>query len=179
MIGHIPLTAKEINNNMKTLTIIRHAKSSWKYPELADFDRPLNKRGKNDAPLTGRRLKEKRISPDLIITSPANRALTTAKIIAGEIGYAKKNLVSDKRVYMADSEDVVAILREVDNALKEVFIVGHNPTMTDLANDLTGEYIDNIPTCGIARLKLDIKSWKDLAPGKGKLSLFDYPKKHL
>jgi phosphohistidine phosphatase len=164
---------------MKILTIVRHAKSSWKYPELVDFDRPLNKRGKKDAPPTGRRLKEQGILPDLIIASPANRAFSTAKIIAKEIGYPKKNLVADKRVYMADTGDILAILRQVNDDFKEVFIVGHNPTMTDFANDLTGEYIDNIPTCGIARIKLDIASWKDLTTGKGELSLFDYPKKHL
>lgn len=164
---------------MKTLTIVRHAKSSWKDPDLADFDRPLNKRGKNDAPLAGHRLKEQGICPDLIITSPANRALTTAKVIAAEIDYTKKNPVIDKRVYMAGPEDILEILRQVDNAYKDVFIVGHNPTLTDLANDLTDECIDNIPTCGIARIRLDIESWRELASRKGELILFDYPKKHL
>lgn len=164
---------------MKTLTIVRHAKSSWKYPDLADFDRPLNKRGKNDAPLAARRLKKKGISPDLIITSPANRALTTAKLIIKEIDYAKKSLVTDKRVYMADGEEILELLRQVDNNYKDVFIVGHNPTMTDVTNDLTNGSIENIPTCGMARISLDIESWNDLALGMGQLVLFDYPKKHL
>ena len=163
---------------MKTLTIIRHAKSSWKDLELKDFDRPLNKRGKRDAPLAGQRLRENSISPDLIVTSPAKRALTTAKLIANEIGYSKKNLVSDQRVYMADVEDLIQILRKVDNSCKNVAIVGHNPDMTDLANELTGESIDNVPTCGVVHATLDIKSWQDLDEGKGKLVLFDYPKKH-
>ncbi|MCP4409166.1 MAG: histidine phosphatase family protein [Gammaproteobacteria bacterium] len=163
---------------MKTLTIVRHAKSSWKYPELEDFDRPLNNRGKTDAPVIGRRLKELKISPDLIITSSANRALTTAKVIAKKIGYPKKKLVADKKIYMADSEAILAVLRQVDDAYKDVFIVGHNPTQTDLANELTGEYIDNVPTCGVVRMTLDIDSWRDLKPGKGALVLFDYPKKH-
>ncbi|MEN8130184.1 MAG: histidine phosphatase family protein [Pseudomonadota bacterium] len=163
---------------MKTLTIVRHAKSSWKYPELDDFDRPLNNRGKTDAPLTGRRLKELEISPDLIITSSANRALTTAKVIAKMIGYPKKKLVADKQVYMADSEDVLTVLRQVNDANKDVFIIGHNPTLTDLANELTGEYIGNVPTCGVVRMTLDIDSWRDLKPGKGSLVLFDYPKKY-
>jgi phosphohistidine phosphatase len=164
---------------MKTLTIVRHAKSSWKYPELADFDRPLNKRGKNDAPITGSRLKGYKVSPDLIITSPANRAITTAKIIAKEVGYPKKDVIADERIYMADTEDILAVLRQVNSSYKDVLIVGHNPTLTDLANDLSGEDIDNIPTCGVARIELDIKSWNDLAPQKGALVLFDYPKKHL
>lgn len=163
---------------MKTLTIVRHGKSSWKYPELDDYDRPLNHRGKADAPLTGRRLKELKISPDLIISSSANRALTTAKVIAKKIGYPKKKLVADKQVYMADSEDILAILGQVDDGYKDVFIIGHNPTLTDLANQLTNEYIDNVPTCGVVRMTLDIDSWRDLKPGKGSLVLFDYPKKH-
>lgn len=163
---------------MRTLTIIRHAKSSWKDVELADFDRPLNKRGKGDAPLAGQRLREQNITLDLIITSPAKRALTTAKVIAEEIGYSKKNLVADRHVYMADVEDLIQMLRAVDNSYKHVAIVGHNPDLTDLANELTGEAIDNVPTCGVVHAKLDIKSWQDLDEGTAELILFDYPKKH-
>lgn len=163
---------------MRTLTIIRHAKSSWKDPELKDFERPLNKRGKRDAPLAGKRLKEYNISFDLIVTSPAKRALTTAKVIAVEIGYPKKNLIANQRIYMADVEDLIQVLRKVDNSCKHVAIVGHNPDLTDLANELTGETIENIPTCGIVHAKFNIKAWRDLDEGKGKLVLFDYPKKH-
>ncbi len=164
---------------MKIVTLVRHAKSSWDYPELTDFERPLAKRGKNDAPRVGQRLAKMKILPDLIITSPAKRALKTAKVISGEIGLGKKKLVKDKRVYMADSEDLLAILKEVDDECKEVFLVGHNPGLTDLANDLTGEYIDNVPTCGVVRAKFDINKWSKLSSVKGTLMLFDYPKKHL
>jgi len=163
---------------MRTLTIIRHAKSSWKDVELADFERPLNKRGKRDAPLAGQRLREQRIIPNLIITSPAKRALTTAKAIAKEIGYSIKDLVADRRVYMADVDDLLQMLRAVDNSYKHVAIVGHNPDLTDLANEITGEAIDNVPTCGVVHAKLELKSWQDLDAGTAELILFDYPKKH-
>ena len=163
---------------MKTLTIIRHAKSSWKDAELADFDRPLNKRGKRDAPLAGKRLKEQRILPDLILTSSAKRALTTAKTIATETGYSIKDLVADRRIYMADVEDLIQVLRSVDDSYSNVAIVGHNPDLTDLANELTGESIDNIPTYGVVHATLAIESWRDLDQATAQLILFDYPKKH-
>ena len=163
---------------MKILTLVRHAKSSWKDPGLADFDRPLNKRGKNDAPMMGQRLIEYKVSPDLIITSPANRALTTAKVIAQEIGYPNKKLVIDKQVYLATTYGLLEAVKKVDNAHREVLLVGHNPDLTELANVLTGEVIDNIPTCGVVRMKFDISAWKDLGKQQGELVLFDYPKKY-
>ena len=162
---------------MKTLTLIRHAKSSWKYPELSDFDRPLNKRGKKNAPYMGERIAKQNISPDRIITSPANRALATAKMIAKAIKYPSKELVADQRVYLSNARDLVAVLRKVKDSCKEVFLVGHNPSLTDLANDLTGESIENVPTTGVVRIQFDLDSWAQVAQNSGKLVLFDYPKK--
>ena len=163
---------------MKILTLVRHAKSSWKDTELVDFDRPLNKRGKDDAPKMGQRLKKYQISPDLIITSPANRALTTAKVIAREIDYPAKELIADKQVYLANTYGVLEVVKKVKSIYQDVFLVGHNPTLTELANDLTGEVIENIPTCGLVRMKFDIDEWEDLGKNKGNLLLFDYPKMH-
>ena len=163
---------------MKILTLVRHAKSSWKDSGLTDFDRPLNKRGENDAPKMGRRLKKYKICPDLIITSPANRALTTAKVIAREIGYSNKDMVADKQVYLAHSCGLLEVVKKVENTHREVFLVGHNPGLTELANDLIDEDIDNIPTCGVVRMKFDIDHWNDLGKNQGKLLWFDYPKKH-
>ncbi len=116
--------------------------------------------------------------PDLIVTSPAKRALTTAKTIATEVGYSIKDLVADRRVYMADVEELIQVLRSVDDSYSNVAIVGHNPDLTDLANELTGESIDNIPTCGVVHATLAIKSWRDLDQTTAQLILFDYPKKH-
>jgi phosphohistidine phosphatase len=162
---------------MKTLTLIRHAKSSWSQPELADFDRPLNKRGKGDAPLMGRRLARRGIRPELFVTSPAKRALKTARLIANEIGYPGKRLVTDERIYAALAEDLLEVLQGLDDDLGEVWMVGHNPSLTDLANYLTGASIDNIPTCGVVRAAFDIRRWKQLAHGSGELALFDHPKR--
>jgi phosphohistidine phosphatase len=162
---------------MKTLTLIRHAKSSWSQPELADFDRPLNKRGKGDAPLMGRRLVRRGIAPELFVTSPAKRALKTARLIAKEIGYPNKRLLTDERIYAALAEDLLEVLQGLDDRLKEAWMVGHNPSLTDLANYLTGTSLDNIPTCGVVRAAFDILRWKQLAHGSGELLLFDYPKR--
>jgi phosphohistidine phosphatase len=162
---------------MKTLTLVRHAKSSWKHPELPDADRPLNKRGEKDAPAMGQRLAAKALSPDLIVTSPAKRALKTAKMVAGEIGYPKKKLVIDERVYLADVVELMSVLCELDNHYKDVFLVGHNPGLTNLVNDLMDASILNVPTCGVVRAKFNIETWKALGKGMGKLEFFDYPKR--
>ncbi len=162
---------------MKTITLIRHAKSSWKYPQLSDFERPLNKRGRKNAPQMGERLAKQNISPDRIITSPANRALATAKVIAKAIDYSSKNLIADQRVYLSSAKELMNVLHEIDEPCTEVFLVGHNPSLTDLANDLTGESIDHIPTSGVVRIRFDIDTWDQVAQGAGKLMLFDYPKK--
>ncbi len=162
---------------MKILTLIRHAKSSWKYPELPDFERPLNKRGKKNAPYMGERLAKQKVSPDRIITSPAVRALATAKVIAKSIKYPSKELIADQRVYLSSARDLLSVLRKVEDSCKEVFLVGHNPSLTDLANDLTGGSIENIPTTGVVRIQFDFDAWDQLAQNSGKLVLFDYPKK--
>ena len=161
---------------MKMLTLIRHAKSSWEQPELADLDRPLNKRGKRDAPKMGQRLVQKQLQPDLFITSPAKRAFTTAKAIAEEIGYGMDELVTDDRAYTADAAELLAILRDVDNAYHDVVLVGHNPAMTNLVNYLTSESIDNVPTCGIVRASFSVDAWSKLRRRTGELVWFDYPK---
>ena len=162
---------------MKNLTLIRHAKSSWKYPELSDFDRPLNKRGKKNAPYMGERLAKLKIFPDRIITSPAARALATAKMIAKAIKYPSKQLIADQRVYLSSARELLSVIREVDDSCKEVFLIGHNPSITDLANNLSYESIENIPTTGVARVRFDLDTWEQVSDGTGKLVLFDYPKK--
>lgn len=163
---------------MKTLYIIRHAKSSWEDPDKDDFDRPLNDRGKRDAPRMGRRLKEKGITPDLMLTSPAKRAFSTARRIGKVLKYAKDKIRSDKKLYLADEETTLSVVRDLKDKYDFVMVFGHNPGLTDFINSFqTGELdIDNLPTCGVVAFELDIQSWKDAAWGKGKISFFDYPK---
>lgn len=163
---------------MKTLYIIRHAKSSWEDPDKDDFDRPLNDRGKRDAPRMGKRLKEKGITPDLMLTSPAKRAFSTARRIGKVLKYSKDNIKMDKKLYHADEETILSVVRELKDKHEAVMVFGHNPGLTDFINSFqTGELdIDNLPTCGIVAFELNISSWKDVAWGKGRIMFFDYPK---
>jgi phosphohistidine phosphatase len=162
---------------MKTLFLIRHAKSSWDDPFQDDFDRPLNKRGKNDAPRMGRRLKEKDIHPDLLISSPAERALSTCMIIAEKIGYSALNILTDQKLYHASEDKLLSIVHRFNDANDEVMIFAHNPGLTDFANRLSLEPVtDNIPTCGIVALKFSVDSWKAVMWKKGEVDFYDYPK---
>jgi phosphohistidine phosphatase len=160
---------------MKTLILARHAKSSWKHPELPDLLRPLNRRGEQDAPMMGERLAKRAVEPDLIVSSPATRALATAEAIAREIGYPEEDILADERLYGASSFDLIEIIQELDVHLDHVMLFGHNPGLTDLANDL-GCDIDNIPTCGVVELQFDIGSWALVGDIDPTCVDFDYPK---
>src|ERR1700687_471476 len=118
---------------MKTLFLIRHAKSSWGDTALPDKDRPLDDRGRQDAPKMGKRLAKRDVKPDLVVSSPALRALTTAQLIAEAAGYKRKDIVVDDRLYASNSDDLLAVIRELDKKLDCVMLVGHNPEFTDLA----------------------------------------------
>ena len=160
---------------MKTLYLARHAKSSWKSPELMDIDRPLNKRGKRDAPIMGEALNQKGVNIDLIVTSPANRARLTAESIAKEIGYKKKNIVVDDDLYEFSSSGLIKVIQQFDNEFDSVMMFGHNPGFTTLNNSLTDQYIDNIPTGGIVCIQFDLK-WNKIKSNTGKTQFFIYPK---
>ncbi|HRA98902.1 MAG TPA: histidine phosphatase family protein [Ignavibacteria bacterium] len=155
---------------------MRHAKSSWKFPELDDHDRPLNKRGKRDAPLMADILKEKKIIPDLILSSTAVRALKYAEILADKLDYGKKNIKASRDYYFADLNEIIKIIRSVSNNYNNVFFIGHNPEITYLANFLSGKDVNNIPTSGVFGLKYDINDWSELDENNGKFNLFYYPK---
>ena len=161
---------------MKTLYIVRHAKSSWDNPNLDDFDRPLNSRGKKNAPEMGERLKKKGIKPDLIISSSAKRAYTTAVKIAKEIGYPKNDIKRTENFYLAGVNASLRIIHQVDDHVESLMIFGHNPGWTDLSNYLCDFQIDNIPTCGISAITFEIDKWSEVKTGGGKLLFFDYPK---
>lgn len=164
-------------HKMKRLTLIRHAKSSWDDTGVADYDRPLNERGKRDAPGMGRRLAGIHFSPDLIISSTAKRARSTAKRIATEIGYPKAEIEFEQIFYGATAGEMLDTVRRLKNELSEVVIVSHNPGITDLNNILCNTHIDNIPTCGVVRLELDVSAWDAVAPGGANMLDFDFPKR--
>ena len=162
----------------KQLYLIRHAKSSWKNPNLPDFERPLNKRGERDAPLMGERLYKQKIKPDLIISSPAKRAVRTAQIIADKISYPLENIVKDERIYEAGTTRLFEIIKEIDHQIQLLFLVGHNPGLTLLAKALTRFPYENIPTCGIVSISFETKGWSEITYGTGMIKFFDIPKKH-
>jgi len=162
---------------VKILYLTRHAKSSWKHPDLSDFDRILNKRGKHDAPLMGVFLKNKRISPDLILSSPAKRAIQTAKILARELEYPHEKIQTNQHIYLADSDTLVNILQNVSDESQRLMLIGHNPGLTHLANHLADANIANIPTTGIVEIHFDVNHWQHISAMSGKLASFDFPKK--
>jgi len=162
---------------MKRLTLVRHAKSSWKDSSLDDFDRPLNQRGERDAPVMGRRLKARGARPSMILTSPALRAHRTARLIAEAIGYPDEFLQREAELYLADPATILAVVMREGDACNDIFVCGHNPGMTDLANQLTNSRIDNVPTCGIVAMEADIVDWKDCADAPWQIDFFDYPKR--
>lgn len=162
---------------MKTLTLVRHAKSSWDYPELRDRDRPLNKRGERDAPVMGQRISAAGIRPSLIITSPAVRALTTAKTIAAEIDYPLEFLQREAGLYLASLDDFLAIVAAQDAGFNNIMVVGHNPGLTAFANFLSPSLTSNVPTSGVVCVNVDRENWDLRDRPVTELVLYDYPKK--
>lgn len=164
--------------NVMRLLICRHAKSSWQDTTLSDVERPLNKRGERDAPEMGKRLRQRGIRPDLIMTSPAARAKATATHYAAQLGYPLDQLHENPLLYAATVPSLIRLVQEVKPKIHTLLLVGHNPESTALANVLGGLAIDNIPTSGIVALEFRLASWQDLTSGTGTLLFFDFPKNH-
>ncbi len=164
---------------MKTLYLARHAKSSWKYPKLDDFERPLNKRGRKNAPLMGSVLVKLKVAPDLIISSPANRAAMTARVLAAAIDYPLENIQYSEAIYEFSEFALIEVIQQIDDELKAVMLFGHNPGITGLANYVGDQSISNIPTCGVFCAELNISSWADISEQCGKMIFFEFPKKHV
>jgi phosphohistidine phosphatase len=164
---------------VKTLYIVRHAKSSWSDPLVDDFDRPLNERGKRDAPTMGKRLKERGIFPSLMLTSPAKRARSTARRIAEQLKYKKADIREDRKLYHAEEDVILDVICKLKDKHNVIMLFGHNPGLTNFVNSLQDKEfdIDNIPTCGVVAFQLKIESWRDLSWGKGTMVFFDYPKR--
>ena len=159
----------------KELIIIRHAKSDWENANLKDFDRTLNKRGKANAPEMAHRLLKEGIIPQLIISSPAVRALTTAKFFADTWQIPLTEINQEPTIYEASVKTLLKVVNQFDNRFDKIAMFGHNPGFTDLVNYFGG-HIDNMPTCSVAILKFPFNDWAMISEGTGKISLFDYPK---
>ena len=162
---------------MKTLTLLRHAKSSWKDASLQDRERPLNRRGQRDAPIMAERIKKQGIRPSLILSSPAVRAWATAKIMAHEIGYPMEFLQREDRLYHASTRALLLVIADQDEGFNNLMIVGHNPGLSDFANHLMPGLTDNIPTCGFVSFEIDSDDWNLDNESEIKLLIYDYPKR--
>ena len=160
------------------LTLVRHAKSSRDDMSLKDFMRPLNDRGLRDAPEMGRRLRESGVQPDFIVSSPAKRALTTARLIADEIDSPEAGILEAAGIYEATAAEILKLVQGLPEEKREVMLVGHNPGISDFAHLFLRSVTDNIPTCGVVRLAFAAQHWRDISPQRASLLLFDYPKKN-
>ncbi len=153
---------------MKILYLLRHAKSSWDDPGMADFDRPLNGRGRRAAPLVAEFLREKGIRPGLVICSPAARALQTAELVAGAEGI-NAPIEFDPRIYEAHPIDLLKLIREADESVEELMLVGHNPGLEELTERLTGER-ERLPTAALVRIELKAYGWAQVEENSGRLA---------
>ncbi|OAV46169.1 histidine phosphatase family protein [Lewinella sp. 4G2] len=162
---------------MKTLYFVRHAKSSWKDFNLRDHDRPLNSRGKRDAPKMAARLVALAGAPDGLLTSTAKRAKTTARSFREAAGLSKDAVLEREELYHAAPREIEAVIKELPADWDTVFVFGHNPGYTDLANRLINNgYIDNVPTCGIVEATSDVAKWRDFKLSEARRGRFLYPK---
>jgi phosphohistidine phosphatase len=163
---------------MKTLYLVRHAKSSWKHEGLKDIERPLKKRGVKNAEFMSKILKKGNNIPELLISSPAIRAYDTSKIFAEKFGNDGKNIIKDEKLYMADYDDFISVISEIPDKINSVMVFSHNPGITYFASTVSKTDIDNIPTCGVVRIDIDFDSWREINNAPGKFIFFDYPKKY-
>lgn len=163
---------------MKKLYLLRHAKSSWDYPELDDFERPLNKRGRRDIPIMAKTITELKINPDFILSSSALRAAYTAINIAQMTGVPEELLQYHNLIYDASTSVLFNIVRNIDDKINCLLLVGHNPGLTSLANYLSDKRVENIPTCGLYGMELNISTWQKASEKSAKYLLFEYPKKY-
>jgi phosphohistidine phosphatase len=162
---------------MKTIYFIRHAKSDHS-TQCDDFERPLNKRGEKDAPFMAKRLKHYKVKPDIIITSPAKRTFDTAMIIANTLKYSKKDILIKDELYDSTYNEYLKVIQNIDNKHKKVFLIGHNPAITEVCEFLSNSIIGNIPTSGIFCIKFATDDFQKIEAESGKVMFFDLPKKH-
>lgn len=164
---------------MKTVYLIRHAKSSWDHPDLRDIERPLNERGLRDAPFMAKLLAGKGVKPDAILSSPAVRALSTAAFFKAELGLEGEDMLIRDDIYEAIPMTIVRLIQLLPEDVETVLIFGHNPTFTGVANLFSKDYISNVPTCGIVAIRADISHWPDFKEGKAEVTEYYHPKQYL
>ncbi|WP_223653023.1 SixA phosphatase family protein [Hymenobacter psoromatis] len=162
---------------MKTLYLMRHAKSSWSFDELSDQERPLNDRGRDDAPRMGQALAARRIRLDRLVSSPAVRAMSTAVLVARELKLPSSSIVVEPTIYQADVATLLAVIRAQPDAAQSVLLTGHNPTITDVANQLSPSPLHGeMPTAAVLCLHFQTDKWADVKPANAEFYFYDYPK---
>jgi phosphohistidine phosphatase len=161
---------------VRHLLLVRHAKSDWGDPALSDFDRPLNARGKRDAPVMGKRLAASGTHLDRMVSSPAKRARSTAKAIACGLGFPVRDVEWINELYQASPSAILQIIRTCPKHVTTLALVGHNPGISELARELCSEITEEMPTCSIVHLTGKFDSW-DEADSNFSLLDFDYPKR--
>ncbi len=161
---------------MKTLYIVRHAKSSWANPLQEDHERPLNSRGKRDAPYMAEVLHDREPVPELLVSSVAKRARKTANYFRKEFGIDKSQLLIEDRLYHASPDMILQVIRDLSDDSDIVALFGHNPGITDFVNECTTDYIDNVPTTGIAKVQTELEHWPQIDVSDLDLKAFYYPK---
>jgi len=162
---------------MKTLFLLRHAKSSWSDPEHKDFERPLANRGLSDVEVMAQRFVDRGRPVECIVASPAVRAKTTAILFANAVGFPQDDIVANPELYFAGAAMFLKAVGLTDEDYSSTMFVGHNPAITEFANDMCGADIDNIPTCGLVELQLSIDLWSEIAYNSADLMGFDFPKR--
>lgn len=161
---------------MKKIILVRHGKSAWDNPFLADHERPLAERGLRDLPVMSKRLLKREIKPDLFLTSTATRALETARIVAEAFNYPTQRIIQKKSLYHASSHEILSILKNQNDDLNLILIFGHNPGFNQLIEDLGGT-IDNLPTSGQFAFSFETNNWSEISKKNSSFWFFDYPKK--
>lgn len=162
---------------MKTIYLVRHAKSDRENTNLLDIERPLNERGYSNANSMSQVFNEKQDNPGIIISSPAIRAFSTASIFAKNLNYDLNTILIKKELYESSTKDYLSVITDMDEQFKSLMLFAHNPTISSFADSLCKALPMEMPTCAIAGIRFDCKKWKDIKNLKGELFLFEYPKK--
>ena len=160
---------------MRTLYVVRHAKSSWSDPGMDDFDRPLNERGLHDAHMMAERFDDRLEAVDLLMSSPASRAITTANAFASILANAPVHELDE--LYLATPSMLLSIIQRLPNGVRHAMLFGHNPGLSELVDHLTDNGLGDLPTCAIVRIDFDVDGWMEIATGSGMLKWWDTPKK--
>lgn len=161
---------------MKTLYLVRHAKSDWGNEHLKDIDRPLNQRGYNDAYIQSNFFAKEQQHPELLITSPAVRAYSTCAIFARALNHNENKIVIAPEIYEAKASAIISTIASVGNKVNSLMIFGHNPGFTNVYNEVSDSYIDELPTCAVIGIRFNIKDWNEIYTKKGEAFMSFFPK---